>query len=156
MRIPLIIVLIPCLLQPQNQAYVFKQITLVATASLLVLLLSKSTNAQNIDVQRVSISAGASICTNDTATLNIYLGGVNFTYDSIAADVSGDTLNIQLYYTGSSICYGAITYPSDSVEIPPTNYGSHIVIVKSYKSFTLLDTYTTTTNFASCDPISEF
>ena len=112
--------------------------------------------AQNIDVQSISISSGASTCTNDTATLSLYLGCVNFSYDSISANVSGDTLNINLYYTGSSICYGAITYPSHSVAIPATNYGTYTVIAKSYQSFTLVDTYNTTTNFASCDPVSEF
>lgn len=134
----------------------FKIISSIAISALLLLSVSKSSTAQNVDIQSVSISSGASTCTNDTATLSILLGCINFNYDSISANVSNDTLNINLYYTGGSICYGALSYPSHSVEIPATSYGTYTVIAKAYQSFTLADTYNMTTNFAACEPVSEF
>lgn len=156
MRIPAILCFILVILQPQKPKAMFKTQIIILCAVVSMLAFSRAAAAQNVDVQSVTISAGASTCTVDTATVGMYIGCINFGYDSIAADVSGDTLNIRVYYTGYSICYGAISYPPHSVEIPSTSYGTYTVIAKAYQSGTLTDTYTTTTTFTSCDPASEF
>jgi hypothetical protein len=133
-----------------------KKLVTILSVAWLALATTQHVAAQNIEILSVSFSSGLSTCTSDSVTVEILLGCVNFTYDSIAADTIGGTLNINIYYTGSWQCYGSLTYPSFTVELPPMNYGTYTVVTKSYESFSVSDSYTSSTSVASCDPASEF
>jgi len=93
---------------------------------LLAFLFAINANSQNFSVTSGSIAQSSiDSCSSTTITINTYLGCINWVQGPSTYSVSGTTLNIDVNYTSSPICAGAISNPvftQTVANLPPAVY----------------------------------
>ena len=88
--------------------------------------------------QAFSVTSGSmasttiNACDSTVATINTYLGCINYTMGPSSYAVSGNTINIRVDYTSSPICAGAISNPIFTETLSNLTAGTYTVDATSF------------------------
>lgn len=117
---------------------------------LTLFLISINAQSQNFLIQGITIPPNLTNCSPSVFGTQNFLGCINFNFDSTSFRISNDTVFAGVYYTGSPICFGAISSPTHDVPlglVPPNTY---TVIAQSFLDLTLTGTVTGTMTINAC------
>lgn len=106
--------------------------------------------ATNITVQ----TANPVSCDTLKVDVRTYLGCINFVNAGHTYTVSNDTIFINVKYTSSMICAGAISFPIFNVEIPTINSNQYTIKASAFLDNNFVNALYDTVNVADCCPAS--
>lgn len=127
--------------------FLFKFILAIST-----IFLSNQLVGQNIQVLNSTalLTTTPLECQDVIYRVDLQLGCINYSHMGNTYSVSGTTITININYSSLSICLGAISTPSHTVNIGKINSGSYTVVINGVEGSTVLHTYTTSLNIGSC------
>lgn len=109
--------------------YFFKLVLI----GLFLILSSTQANAQLFTANSVSLNNySGDTCSVFAATINTYLGCINFTQGGVSKSLNGTTINIDVHYTSSPICAGAISYPVFNTNLRRIPPGTYTIVANAY------------------------
>lgn len=109
--------------------YIFKSLLV----GVFLTLISTQANAQLFTANSVSLNSySGDTCTVFAATINTYLGCINFTQGGVSKSLNGTTINIDVHYTSSPICAGAISYPVFNTNLRRIPPGTYTIVANAY------------------------
>ncbi|MEQ8325054.1 MAG: T9SS type A sorting domain-containing protein [Vicingaceae bacterium] len=128
-----------------------------AILSLFFLLLFNAIQSQNLVIDSIVPPSNAYNCSTNVVTAYLYLGCINYSYSGTSVSVSGNTITIDIAYTFSLQCFGAITYPTHTislVNLAPGNYTINTSV--SYVGVGVVGSVSKSMIVADCCPNAAF
>jgi len=127
---------------------------------IIISVFSLSSSAQTIDIlSTISANLNQNSCSPMSFTVSILQGCANFTYLGNSSSVSNDTIYLNIDYSGSFICFGALSYPTYTVSVPSSPANTYVVYAKSYVNGVISDIHVgfplTVTNIGCCPAIAQ-
>lgn len=124
----------------------------------IVLFLSvPKVKSQNFVIDSIAVPAVAYSCSNTVVTVYTYLGCINYTHTGDADSVNGTSIGLKISRTYSSVCFGAITYPTHTFNLgilPPGTYT--ITATANYAGIGVASTSSKTLVVTDCCPSAAF
>lgn len=109
----------------------------------LFLVFTSQSKAQIFSATSVSLNSySGDTCSIFAATVNTYLGCINFTQGGVSKSLSGNTLTIAVNYISSPICAGAISNPIFNTNVRRIPPGTYTVEAEAYIDNTYVNTVT--------------
>lgn len=91
-------------------------------------------------------------CDTIAVDVTTYLGCINFVNNGYTYTVSGNTITIEVKYTSSPICLGAISQPVFNVKMVGIPAGIYTISSEAYLDNVFVNTVTTPLSVAACCP----
>lgn len=124
---------------------------------LLISFSATKVKSQNLLIDSVSLPAVAYSCSSTVVTVYTYLGCINFTHVGNSDSVSGSTIGIKILHNSSMICYGAITYPTHTINLGYLLPGTYsLTVTGNYVGAGVVSTVTKTLVVLDCCPNAGF
>jgi PKD repeat protein len=120
--------------------------------AILILTLSSLTiSAQLVNVNTVAFPGlPATSCTNTFVDVSLQLNCINMVYVGPSTSISGSTITVSLDYTLGPICLGALSFPTENINMGMIPAGTYTVVVNGILNGAIVSTQTTSLTVNSC------
>ncbi len=109
----------------------------------LIGTLSGGLFAQSFSAQSGTISTNTmDSCSTAQVDVRTYLGCINWQMGATNVSVSSSTIDVEVHYTSSPICAGAISYPMFNASVSGVSPGSYTVTASAYLDRVYVNTIT--------------
>ncbi len=120
-------------------------------------LYSSSTLSQTVSITSVSFSPNPTSCSTNTISVGVMVGCMNYPYVNTTFNVIGNTIDVNVNYSGGAICLGAIVNATHTSNMPSVGGGTYTVNVKTYLNGGLQASWAPQTwTVTSCGPEADF
>jgi hypothetical protein len=115
------------------------------------------TKAQTVNITGVSFSSNPTSCATNTITVSVMVGCINYPYVNTTFSVVGNTIDVDVNYSGGAVCLGAIVNNTHTSNMPVVGGGTYTVNVRTYLNSGLQATWAPQSwNVVSCGPEADF
>jgi hypothetical protein len=130
-----------------------KKVYLFATLVTLFFAGLNSVSAQNFRVlSNTILTTNPLECDTIAVDVLTYLGCINFVNNGYTYAVNGNTINIDVKYTSSPICFGALSQPMFNVKMVGIPAGTYTISSDAYLDNVLTNSVTTPITVGQCCP----
>ena len=112
--------------------------------------LATITRAQLVQVISLNVPPNSLSCSNTNISVMTQLGCINMIFDSTSFTITGNTINVGVYYTDPGICLPAISNVNHSINLgmlPANNYN---VVATAYTNLMFPSSMSDSLNVISC------
>ena len=126
--------------------------TLIVCAFCLLLFNPNNAAAQNFRATGIRIiTANPDSCANTIVEVDTYLGCINWTVGPSSFSIAGSTITLDVNYTSSFICAGAISMPIFNINLGSIPPGNYTLVADAYLDNTLTNSFSgPTMSVSSC------